>query len=460
MEEFTIPIVLLGKTESASNANRAGNRKWRTESRHLWNYLRRDMRDATEERKKRFPRTYDRHVMRTVPLVYRLARELATLYIRPPSRTFEGDNITETTERTIAVMMDRIGINSALRSAQEQLVAIGNATVWVFPIPETGGVRLLVPPVHDQSVVMSEPTGNGIEDVECWYLRLPVGEDTATGIVSWGVAAISRDRAYWASAPSDLQGKGLWNEEGTNPLGRIPVAHLRSTEPEPGTIWSPCPSDLLQAQRAINDAMTDLGLVASMQSHGQPIIRGLPQATAAEMELGPETIIGLPDSDSDFAFAKASPDLKGYLDISNNYMETIVSTNGLNPQTIMKSSGITAVAKQVELHDRSIERIRTQGSFESAENQIYQCISDWVNIQGGVEIFPPAFVRLDWREVSMPGDPLHEAQRIERLVDLGITTSAQQLARFEGISIESAKAKVAQNIEETRTNREALKIDD
>ena len=67
---------------------RAGGRRWRTVSKVLYAYYRRDMQDARDEQERLYPSNHDKHVARTVPFVYRVARELATLYLKTPARRF------------------------------------------------------------------------------------------------------------------------------------------------------------------------------------------------------------------------------------------------------------------------------------------------------------------------------------------------------------------------------------
>ena len=75
--------------DAADAAERTGgpaNSRWRVNIRALDNYLRRDMSDARTQRIRVYPINGKDHVQRTVPLVSRLARELASAYRRPPSR--------------------------------------------------------------------------------------------------------------------------------------------------------------------------------------------------------------------------------------------------------------------------------------------------------------------------------------------------------------------------------------
>ena len=426
--------------------DRAGGDRWRDLIRVLYRYLRRDMRDARDQRERYYPKTHSEHIQKTVPLIFRIARELATLYVRPPARRYIGNGITEAVEERIGSIMRGSELNQTMRTAQEQLVAMAQSTVWVWPVPEVGGVRLLTPPPHDQAVEMSDPTSDSERDVRAWWLRLPVGQDTVTGLVTYAVAKISNDEAIWVDGPADMKERGIWSEDGSNPIGRIPAVRLKGADPAPGEFWCPVPEDLVDAQRGVNHMMTDLALVARMQGHGQPVVKGISSVQASEMELGPESIIGLADTDGDFSFAQARPDLAGFQGVLDHYLRAVISTNGLNPATVIKSTAITALGKQLEILDREVERKRQIVEFQRAERSVYNISRLWVNHLRNTDLLPEARVEVEYLDHPMPADPLHDAQATKMNVEMGLTSPARELARREGIGIEAAAIQVAENL--------------
>jgi len=296
---------------------------------------------------------------------------------------------------------------------------------------------------------MGDPTSTREDDAEVWWLRLPVGHDPNSGLATHAVARITKDTAVWSDGPAEMKGKGVWLDDGTNPLGRIPVIRFKGSEPAPGEFWCPIAEDLLDAQRGINHMMTDLALVARMQGHGQAVVKGMPGAAAAEMELGPETVIGLPDQDGDFSFVQAKPDLAGYQGVLDHYLRAVISTNGLNPATVIKSSAITAVAKQMEIIDREVERKRTIVEFERGEQRLYDLMSGWMNWMGGSDVLPESRVTVRYHDTQMPADPLHHAQAMKMMIELGLTSPAREYAKIQGISLEEARRAVVAIREET-----------
>ena len=442
--------------------DRAGGSRWREISRILYGYYRRDMPDALHEQRRLYPDNWDKPVQRTVPFVYRVARELASLYLRAPSRRWlarrsdtargytESDRLPEQTTNLIARVYRGADVNGAMQHANEVMVATGNAPILVWPMARVGGVKLVMPPPHECDVELRDSLSNGEMDVVKFWCRLPLARDPVTDLMVYGVAEITETAAVWAAGPDNMVGKGLWNEAGTNPLGEVPLVMIRRAAPAPGEFWASAPEDLLDAQRALSHDFTDLGTIARLQGFAQGYVKGMSQEQVNQLEVGPNTFAGLWGDDAEIGFASPSPDLNGYKNQMESYVRAVTGANGLNPATLMKSSGITAVAKQVELADREVERRRFALTFERAEGRLYRLVAKWVNELRGIDVFPPARVRVEYRESHIPADPLHEVQAAQVRCALGISSPITEIARLEGLTYDEARERFEQNIADTQ----------
>lgn len=414
-----------------------GGELWRTNAERIYEYLRRDMTDARRQRLLVYPDTGSGHIQRTVPLIYRLARELSTLYLRKPARLWKG--LTEAQSKIMRAEYVRKKVNRRFRTAQEHLSVLCNATVWVW-LTSTG-YRLIVPPVHQQWVVMQTIEGQDIEDVAEWWLRLPVPVE---GRIYYALACITPTRATWEDGPSKKwRGVGIWTKDGSNPFGRIPVALMRGSDPGDGTVFAPVPQDLLDAQRAANHDFTDNGEVRRKQGFGQAYLSGVSASEAKKIQVGPEKVVGLKDKDAKFGFASPQPDLAGATLSLKEYLSFVIATNGMNPATVMKSAGITALAKIIEIMDREVERIRAVDEFEAAEQTVFELMAMAMHIHNGyadVVPFEDIEVAVEYREPIQPADPTSDAQAKAQRIGLKLDSSASILATEKGISIEEGQA--------------------
>jgi len=435
--------------------------KWANTSRILYKYLRRDFSDLEDELQILFPKTWQDRIQRPVPFVYRLARELAILHRRPPSREWiqeSGDPFPEATSKRVGEIYKSSAVNGALQTMHEHLVAMNNACLLVWPT-EAGGVRLVNIPPYDVNVAVVDPLSNDESDIEAMEVRLPIGSDMRSGMEAFAVAEITPTTAVWKSGPKSMQGKGVFNEDGTNPLGVVPLIMLRGTDPAPGEWFAPAPDDLLAAQRAICLAMTEIGHTAHFQSFGQPVLTGVGSAAAAEVRLGPESILGLPDSDQKFEYVVGSPHLAETQASVESYLSVVLSHLGIRPEIFLRTGAVSATAKLVDLYDRELERERHVKEFEHAELRLWRLINGWITELrgGGTQVFPDAArVVLNYHQPQQPVDPLHAAQALTMAVDLGLTSVVAEYAKIHGVSRDEAQSSINANIEDTKAIRASL----
>lgn len=428
----------------------AGDRAWRENVRVLYDYLRRDMADERVQRLRRYPKNGPDHAPRTVPLVWRMARELATAYLRPAARQWRAaDAVGVWAARVYAA----IGVDAAMREAHEQMVALANATIWVMPVSQ--GVRLEIIPPHLQAVEFT-PGSHDERDVKTWWFARPVVVDPQTGLREYAYAEVTKYRAVWVKGPASLQGKGLWADDGANPMGTIPVVMLRGARPAPHEWWAPAPTDLLDAQRAINHDLTDVGEVARRQGYSQAYMVDPSRRSDDQVFLGLEEMALITDPAGSFGYATPSANISGMVEQAKQYIDSTVAMSGLNPATFTKSTGITALAKRVELHDRETERERHGIELRRAEQRLYGLINLGLGVSaGGAPPWPDAVVEVEWRLPEPPADPQGDAAAAETEDRIGLYGVARRRAEREGISLAEAQALV---LEDRRLSleREAL----
>lgn len=449
---------MLSPNPSRANTGRTGADRWRSNAEALFYYLRRDMRDAEQQRQRLYPETWASMIQRTVPFVWSVARELCTAYLEAPARRFLlRASRVEVTGASLALINElyaQAAVDEAMHTADKHLVAMHNATIHVWPDPAWRGVQLMSIPPHDQEVIRANATSWAVTAVSAWRFRMAVGEDEDTGSPRWSVGEVTPAKAQWIAGWKGLHNRGVFGAAIANPIGRIPVAMMRAESPAPGEWWAPLPEDYLDAQRAANHDKTDVGHVARLQGFGQPKMKGVKLAKAKEQQLGPETIVVVEGEGADFDFARPAPDLTGYLATNEDFLRSVIAASGLNPQTFMRSAGITALAKQIELIDRQSARKSRLKSLRAGEQQVFDLMRAWVNHQRGAEVIPDCIVEVEYREPIIPADPLHDAQAIAMLIALKQTSEIRERAKRDGCSFEEADARCEQDALDSRRLRE------
>lgn len=420
--------------------------------RALHSYYRRDMRDAREQREELYPENHVRHVQRTVPLVWALCREMATPYVEGVARRLAqvdrfGDPTGSLVSADALATQERIyraaRVDQRMHTASEHLVAMNNATLHVWPFGRVAGVRVLTMAPHDQEVILGDLVSDDVRDVAMWRFVLPM---TSASTPTYALGEITPTTAIWVEGPDELRGRGIFLEDGANPIGRVPVVMLRGSDPGPGEWWAPAPEDLLDAQRAVNHDMTDIGHVARLQGFAQAVIKGLSAGQASKVEVGPDSTVAGRGEEFDFKYESPKPDLAGYGASNRDYREFVIATNGQNPATFMKSPGITALAKQMEVMDRNAARKRHLRELRAAEQRLYDLVRLWVNWQRGSEILPDALVEVEYREPVVPVDRLHDAQALESECAHGLNSWARERAKRDGVSVVEGARRVAEDM--------------
>jgi len=320
-------LKMIGAEGWRTNENMAGGAAWREKMRVLWEMLHRNMRDARVQRQALYPKTWQSHVQRVVPFVWRVAREMASM---KRSRSFvdpaTGEILPQGTLDLIRAIYAEARVDAAMQAAYGQVVTLNQSTIWLLPRGRNGeSLRCMTMPPHEQWVELADPLAQVEDDVTAWHVAIPVQQDVTRGYTRYAWARFTADAMEWDEVfPPDAPPPF----EGPNLFGRIPVVYLRGGPPELGVWWSEAPDDLLDAARAINHDQTDQGHIARLQGYSQMYASGLSKGEAAQLDVGPEKVIGLDDPASRLDFARAQPDLAGYAATSEQYMRAVIRTHG------------------------------------------------------------------------------------------------------------------------------------
>jgi hypothetical protein len=55
---------------------------------------------------------------------------------------------------------------------------------------------------------------------------------------------------------------------------------------------------------------------------------------------------------------------------------------------------------------------------------------------------PPARVEIEFREPYLPADPLHDAQATQMLIEMGLTSAIEEVAKRNGLTHDEARQRV------------------
>jgi hypothetical protein len=125
-------LKMIGAEGWRTNENMAGGAAWREKMRVLWEMLHRNMRDARVQRQALYPKTWQSHVQRVVPFVWRVAREMASM---KRSRSFvdlaTGELLPQGTLDLIRAIYAEARVDAAMQAAYGQVVTLNQSTIWL-----------------------------------------------------------------------------------------------------------------------------------------------------------------------------------------------------------------------------------------------------------------------------------------------------------------------------------------
>ncbi len=457
----------LGNVPSDDPQFRAGGPYWREVSGAIYARLRGSIVDTIQQLQEVYGEGWTDYAPRPAGYVSWLARQVATVYTSSPTVRYLDPKTGKVLDADVVASITRYRkdarVEQALLAAHEEMCVCGNGTVWVTPVireqdGEDGGGQILTVearsiPAYQQTVSMGlRPSSHDERDVAAWDLQMPApGGSVAFG--SFGVAEITASTAAWKTAPGALSGQPVWpmKDKGgmSNPIGEVPAVVLRWADPRPGDFWAMSREELLWQARAIDRAFTDAGQISNLQGFGQWIGKFL--GGAGKIKFGPNVIVDL-GSDEKAALTNVSPapDQGGSLAALEGYLRVAIASQDGNPASLIRSTAITAMGKQMEIADRDSLRRRHLAELARAEQRIYNLMRKWLRALKGVDVLPAAILVVEYPPPIIPVDPLHEVQTNERLLALGQTNPYKIYARSERVTLVEAQRAVDENLAITR----------
>lgn len=384
--------------------------------------------------------------LRYLPIVRRIARELATLYAQPPRRDW-----VDSGERNgpLVDVYRRQGIDRLMHETQRSLIMQQTQILLVLP-GGPDGFRVLRYDPYDVEVIAGNPLYAGdIQQAERVRVSVPIvsGVDT----VEFGVMEMTRDSIRWAGSNG-----GPFGEGGRNPFGQTdrpyPIAVIRSVEPDHGVFYAPVNDPVRQAQIGINLALTDIERVLRFDAHGLKVLTPGPEGNVTQgmadgVPFSVDSLIALPGFGTDLKVVggQMGPMIQAYVNYIQRYLEWLAVFLDMSPDALMKSNAAkTAVSRKFDRMDRSEKRQEYEPIMQRAESDLYREIVR-VAATRGVNYPDASGVRVEWSDTrQIPADPLAEAQALQQRMALGIDSPVEAIRREQGVSRERARTLAAQ----------------
>jgi hypothetical protein len=203
------------------------------------------------------------------------------------------------------------------------------------------------------------------------------------------------------------------NPQGVNPYGVLPFVPLFDSLPD-DQFFIPGGDDLIEAQEAVNVALSNLWRSVELQAHGQPWASGIANGSPSDAHweaatFGPQRMIYLPEGGS-FGFAAPNSPIKDILDALQFVLRQTAATNDLSADVFdldkRSESGAAKHVEQIDLREARQDDIALWRTYEA---RLFEVIKKVVNTHKPGTIPEDATVSIDFAEMQ---ESLTETERL------------------------------------------------
>lgn len=207
------------------------------------------------------------------------------------------------------------------------------------------------------------------------------------------------------------------NPKGVNPYGALPFIYLFDSLPD-DQFFIPGGDDLIEAQEAINVALSNLWRAVELQAHGQAWASGI--SANESLNVGPERAITLPEGGA-FGFAAPNAPITDILEAIQFVLRQVAASNDLSADVFdLDRRSESGAAKHVEQIDLREARQDDIALWRRYETQLFEIIKRVINTHQPGTIPEDARVTVDFAEMQ---ESLTETERLNNaraLLEMGV----------------------------------------
>ena len=206
-----------------------------------------------------------------------------------------------------------------------------------------------------------------------------------------------------------------------NPYRVIPFIPIWDRCPT-DSFWLPGGDDLINAQDALNEKLTDLLYVIRMQGFGVGWIKKSKQGQGS-IQVDPGSLVELPEN-GDLGFESQKAPISEILDAIDFLITQAAMANGLSASTlstkVVRESGLAKVAGNRELEELRRDDIILFREYETKLFNMFRIV--WNAHNPGRKMSDKAEIKIDFYDPKPTISPLDQAETWEKLIALGVAS--------------------------------------
>lgn len=322
-----------------------------------------------------------------VNIVKKVVNKRANLYRLQPRRTFDGFD-----QEAGDALYRAINADVILKRASRLTKLLKTCALQVGWNGTRATLAIVTPAILD--VIASDP-----ENPERIIVTHRAARAADTTYSDW--TATSFFRRDYRGVPLLVPG----NPGSVNPYGILPFVPLFDRYPD-DQFWIPGGDDLIEAQEAVNVALSNLWRAVEMQAHGQPWATGI---STNDMRVGPERVIALPENGS-FGYAAPNAPIEDILAAIEFLMRQTAAANDVSADIFdLDRSSESGAAKHLEQIDLKEARLDDISLWRTYEARLWELLKTVINTHTPGAIPDNAAMSVDFAELQ---DPISETERL------------------------------------------------
>jgi len=203
-----------------------------------------------------------------------------------------------------------------------------------------------------------------------------------------------------------------------NPYGVLPFVPIWDGVPV-RDFWIDGGDDLITAQDAVNERLTDLCYVLRLQGYGQPYTIGVPQST--DFYLGPGAVTQLPQGCS-MGFASTNAPISAIIEAIKFLIGQTAVSYGLSAHILIdepeRSSGISKIISSQELDEARQDEVELFMDYEHNLFNMFKVL--WNHHNPGKQFSKNAELKVSFEDPKPEVDPLVQANAWTALMGMGV----------------------------------------
>lgn len=352
----------------------------------------------------------------SVNIVRKIADKRATVYKRAPRRSFEGWD-----QDKGEALYSAIGANVILKKANCMTGLFKTAMLQVIWNDAKAAPRLciLTPNILDVE-------HNGFpEDPIRVAITNAASKETEVTYSDWTADGYSR---------KDYRGYPIANDGNpgnVNPYGILPFIPLFDRFPE-SDFFLKGGQDIVDAQRAVNVALSNIWRATELQAHGQPVTTGVSESDAFSGQYnltggGPTRAITLPVG-ADFKYAAPDAPVEEMLRAVEFLIKQTAVANDLAANVFeLDSKAESGAAKIADSRDLIESRADDLDLWRRYEAQLFDVIKVVSNVNVPGSIPETARLTVDFAEIDETASDSDRLQSYRDRLDMGLWSQVDAL---------------------------------